>query len=541
MGRRIRWLGVIMVACLGLVVAQLVNIQLVKAKQLQVSPYNPRVAALHFDNPRGSIFAADGSVLAKSIPTPAADKSAYSYTYVRQYPQGPLFAGITGYASALYYGTSGIEQQYNSDLGAHQQAPQTLSQLLFRQKMPVTTDNVTLTVEPSLQQQVWNALTSTPGNNDGAVVVLNPKTGAVLAMVSNPTYDPNPLVSTSLHAEQLAYYSYVQKDHEGFSPLRPIATGETLFPGSTMKVVTSTAAYNLKPSLAGFTYPVQPCQSFPDSNRTLCNDGSNPSNSTPCGGNMTSMLPGSCDPGYAELGVQEGVSTLRQQAEMFGFNAVPPIDLPSNAQQPVGGVVASTLKPLPPNSQAFQGYSAIGQDYVQDTALQNAMVAAGIANGGVIMTPHLMSSIHDSQGALVQSYTPTGMPRTATAQAAQSVTALMESVPISGTASGVGFPSYLCAAVKTGTAQTGLGVNHDWMIGFAPANNPTIAVAVVVPFQSISSDGAGIAGPIMNKVMQAALPPGSVQQPCNVQAPPLSTYGPQSQAPIFQGTSSNNG
>jgi peptidoglycan glycosyltransferase len=168
-------------------------------------------------------------------------------------------------------------------------------------------------------------------------------------------------------------------------------------------------------------------------------------------------------------------------------------------------------------------------------------VAAGIANGGVIMTPHLMSSIHDSQGALVQSYTPTAMPRTATAQAAQSVTALMESVPISGTASGVGFPSYLCAAVKTGTAQTGLGVNHDWMIGFAPANNPTIAVAVVVPFQNISSDGAGIAGPIMNKVMQAALPPGSVQQPCNVPAPPLSTYGPQSQAPIFQGTASNNG
>ena len=315
-------------------------------------------------------------------------------------------------------------------------------------------------------------MTSTPGNNDGAVVVLNPKTGAVLAMVSNPTYDPNPLVSTSLHAEQLAYYSYVQKDHEGFSPLRPIATGETFFPGSTMKVVTSTAAYNLKPSLAGFNYPVQPCQAFPDSNRLLCNDGSSPSNSSPCGGSLTSMLPQSCDPGYGELGVQEGVSTLRQQAEMFGLNSVPPIDLPSNAQQPVGGVVASTLKTLPPNSQAFQAYSAIGQDYVQDTALQNAMVAAGIANGGVIMTPHLMSSIHDSQGALVQSYTPTAMPRTATPQAAQSVTALMESVPISGTASGVGFPSYLCAAVKTGTAQTGLGVNHDWMIGFAPANNP---------------------------------------------------------------------
>ncbi|HLM95500.1 MAG TPA: penicillin-binding transpeptidase domain-containing protein [Acidimicrobiales bacterium] len=542
MGRRIRWLGVVMVACLGLVVAQLVNIQLVKAKQLQTSPFNPRVAALRFENPRGSIYAADGTVLAQSVPTPAGtNKSEYPYTHIRQYPQGPLLAGITGYDSALYYGTSDIEQQYDSYLGAHRQVPQTLSQLIFRQEMPVTTDDVTLTVEPNLQQTAWNALVSTPGNNDGAVVVLDPKTGAVLAMVSNPTYDPNALVSTSLHAEQLAYYSYVQKDHEGFSPLRPIATGETFFPGSTMKVVTSTAAYNLKPSLAGFNYPVQPCQSFPDSNRVLCNDGSNPSNSKACGGTMTSMLPESCDPGYGELGVQEGVSTLRQQAEMFGINSVPPIDLPGNTQQPVGGVVASTLKTLPPNSQAFQAYSAIGQDYVQDTALQNAMVAAGIANGGVIMTPHLMSSIHDSQGALVQSYTPTGMPRTATAQAAQSVTALMESVPISGTASGVGFPSYLCAAVKTGTAQTGLGVNHDWMIGFAPANDPKIAVAVVVPYQNISSDGAGIAGPIVNKVMQAALPPGSVQQPCTVPAPPLSTYGPQTQAPIFQGTGSNNG
>ena len=115
MGRRIRWLGIIMVACLGLVVAQLVNIQLVKAKQLQTSPYNPRVAVLRFDNPRGTITAADGTVLAKSVPTPAGtDTADYGYHYVREYPQGPLYAGITGYDSALYYGTSGIEQEYDS-------------------------------------------------------------------------------------------------------------------------------------------------------------------------------------------------------------------------------------------------------------------------------------------------------------------------------------------------------------------------------------------------------------------------------------------
>jgi len=202
MGRRIRWLGIVMVVCLGLVVAQLVNIQLVKGKQLQDSPNNPRVAAQRSDNARGEILASDGTVLAQSVPTPAGtDKVDYPYDYVREYPQGPLYADVTGYDSALNYGSTDIENEYDSYLGAHQQAPQTLSQLLFRQKMPTTTDNVKLTIEPSLQNAAWQALTETPGNDDGAVVVLNPKTGAVLAMVSNPTYDPNTLASTSLQAE----------------------------------------------------------------------------------------------------------------------------------------------------------------------------------------------------------------------------------------------------------------------------------------------------------------------------------------------------
>ncbi len=515
MGRRIRWLGVLLVACLGLVLIQLVNIQLVRAKQLQTSPFNPRIAVQKDNNARGNIYAADGTLLATSVPRPAGtNKVDYPYDYVRQYPQGQLYAGITGYDSVAYYGTTGIEEQYDSFLTAHQQPPQTLSQLLFREKLPTVTNNVTLTVQPNLQQAAMNALTTLPpgANKDGAVVVLDPKTGAVLAMVSNPTFDPNALVSTSVHAENLAYFSYVQKDHEGYFPLRPIATREFFFPGSTMKVVTSTAAYNLKPSLAGFNYPVQQCQTFPDSNKQLCDQ------SGPCGGTMVQMLPFSCDPGYGELGVQEGVATLRQQAQLFGFNAVPPIDLP--------GVIASPLVSLPANAQAFQAYTAIGQFGVQDTALQNAMVAAGIANGGQLMTPHLMSSIRDSQGQSVQSYTPKAMGTVATSQAAQQVISLMEGVVASGTASGVGFPGYLCAAVKTGTAQTspGQSVNHDWMIGLAPANDPKVAVAVVVPDQNISSDGAGVAGPIMKAVLEAALPPGSVSQPCSVPGLPDSAF-----------------
>lgn len=525
MGRRIRWLGVILVVCLGLVAAQLVNIQLVKAKALQNSPYNPRVASQAYINPRGTILAADGTVLAKSVPTPSSvNRTDYPYQYVREYPQGPLYADVTGYDSALGEGSTNIENEYDSYLSAHQEAPQTLSQLLFRQKMPRTTDDVTLTINPTLQNEAWQALIQTPGPNDGAVVVLNPKTGAVLAMVSNPTFDPNAMASTSLAAQKLAVLSYTQPDIENFLPLRPIATSEFFPPGSTMKVVTSSAAYNLKPSLAGFNYPTAPCQKFSDSNRLLCNDGSTPANSTPCGGTMTIMLPESCDPGYGELGVQLGVSTLRQQAELFGINSLPPIDLPAVGQQPFGGVIKSTLDTLPENSQAYQAYSAIGQKTINDTVLQNAMVAAGIANGGVVMTPHLMSSISGSNGSLVRTYTPSAMPRSTSPQTAQAVTSLMEGVVATGTAQGVGFPSYLCAAVKTGTAQTGNNVNDDWMIGFAPANNPQIAVAVVVPRQNIASDGAGIAGPIVNKIMQTALPQGSVQQPCSVAAPPLSTF-----------------
>jgi len=524
MGRRIRWLGVIMVACLGLVVAQLVNIQLVKAKSLQASPYNPRVSVLAYHNGRGEILASDGTVLAQSVPTTAAQKrSGYGYDYTRQYPQGPLYGGITGYDSILNYGQTGIENYYNSYLEAHQQAPQTLSQILFREKLPTTTDNVTLTVEPKLQQAAQYALSALPpgANRDGAIVVMQPKTGAILAMYSSPDFDPNAMVSTSLSAEHLAYLSYTTKDHEGFFPLRPLATGESFFPGSTMKVVTSTTAYNLKPSLAGFNFPPASQITFSDSNVPLHSDSG-----APCGGMMDVMLPQSCDPGYGELGIQLGVSTLRQQAELFGINSQPPIDLPSNTQQPVGGVIPSTLQTLPENSQAYQAYTAIGQKTVQDTALQNAMVAAGIANGGAVMTPHLMSSIHDSRGALVKSYTPTVYKQAAPAVAAQSVTALMEGVVTQpgATASGVGFPGYLCAAVKTGTAQTGLNVNHDWMIGFAPANNPQIAIAVVVPYQDVASDGAGVAGPIVKYMMEAALPPGSVQQPCTVPAPPLSVY-----------------
>jgi peptidoglycan glycosyltransferase len=188
---------------------------------------------------------------------------------------------------------------------------------------------------------------------------------------------------------------------------------------------------------------------------------------------------------------------------------VPGIDLPGPPD-----VIASKFSNISndyPANDPLLAYSAIGQDDDDATALQQAMVASAIANGGVIMTPHLMSQITDSQGNSVTRYTPKPLPRTASTKAATQVTTLMEGVVTHGTASGVGFPAYLCAAVKTGTAQTAptQHVNTDWMIGFAPAYHPVVAVAVMVPQQALESDGASVAGPIMRSVLEAAVPQGS--------------------------------
>ncbi len=213
-----------MVVCLGLVVVQLVNIQLVKAKQLQASPNNPRVVCAEVQQPSGGHLRLGRHRPGQVGAHPGRDEhDGLPVPLHPPVPQGPLYAGITGYDSPLYYGTAGIEEQYDSYLGSHQQPPQTLSQLIFRQSTPLTTDDVTLTVEPSLQQAAWNALTTLPPgeNKDGAVVVLDPKTGAVLAMVSNPTYDPNALVEPSLSSENWPTSATSSRTTRASSPCGP--------------------------------------------------------------------------------------------------------------------------------------------------------------------------------------------------------------------------------------------------------------------------------------------------------------------------------
>jgi peptidoglycan glycosyltransferase len=504
MGRRIRLLGVFFVLCFGLIVVQLVNIQFVKAPALRASPYNPRNEGQQFDNQRGSIYASDGTLLADSIKATSGN-----YTYVRQYPGGALYSQVVGYDST-FYGTAGVEYQYNSDLAAHKQSAQNFSQIIGLDPIPKLTDDITLTIDPTLQQAAATALSQIPGSNtDAAVVALNPTTGAVLADYSTPTFDPTPLASedtpAGIAAQQAAYTADdLTKDAEGFYPGLPLATAETFPPGSTFKVVTTAAVYNLMPSLSNFNFPVADSVTFPNSNQPLHNDGG------PCGGTLAQMLPESCDPGYGQLGVDLTAPVLAQQAALLGYNSRPPIDLPDAWVATPHFPPAANL--TPPN-QAFLAYSAIGQYEDQASALSNALVAAGVANGGVIMTPHVVAQIRDSQGSVVTTTQPTVWKQAMSQTAAAQTTALMKLVATVGTAAPSatfsGFPPSLDVAVKTGTSQTQNSAEDtdDWMIGFAPANDPKIAVAVVVPLQPFELTGAIRAGPIMRAMLEAALTP----------------------------------
>ncbi|MDA8360295.1 MAG: penicillin-binding transpeptidase domain-containing protein [Actinomycetota bacterium] len=509
MGRRIQWLGVGLMVCFALIVLQLVNIQVRQAPRLNATPKNPRNAAAHFDNLRGDILAANGQILAESVQAP---KTSSTYEYVRYYPQGSLYSQVVGYTSP-YRGTAGIEYEYNTKLVAHKQPAQSISQLL--NPPAPSADDVTITIEPYLQTLARQELADVVSpDKDGGIVVLDVQTGAVLAMYSSPSFTPNTLSNPDIAKEKAASHAdFTVPDHEGFFGGYPIATDAPEPPGSTFKIVTTTAVYNLKPSLANFTFPVNRCTTVVGRVQPICNDARTYTHANACGGTIAQMLPPSCDPGYAQLGLALGATTLFKQAELFGYNSVPPIDIPNVAPShfPKPSDFASTDL-----GQAGLAISAFGQQDVKATVLQQAMVAAAVANGGSLMTPHVMASVHAANGSLVERYQPTVYKHSMTPSVAAQVNRLMQTVATTptGTAYGI-FPPSLKIAVKTGTAQTTLPTlltnTQDWMIGFAPYTHPTIAIAVLVPYQPTTSAGATVAGPIMRTMMTAALHPPAGQ------------------------------
>jgi len=480
--RRLGILGTVIALLFAILVGQSAYIQFFHAGALNGSSLNPRVSFAGLMQPRGDIVAADGTVLATS-------ESATSgvYPWRRAYPLGSLTSGVIGFSSAIY-GTWALESYYNSELTSHPQPAKSLSQVIA----PISSPNtLTLTLQPELQRVAQKAL----AGRDGAVVAINPKTGAILAMYSNPNYDPRPLTSDDSTVATAAWKKYVKKNERGFPPLGLMATQQTFAPGSTFKVITAAAALSGRPDIFVKKYPYKAFTTLPTSNKLLWNSGH-----TACGGSAADMLPGSCDPGFGLMGLDVGADIMSATATAFGFNQIPPIDLP--------GVVSSYFPEASNFAQDLPGlaYSSIGQKDVRATALQNALLAAAIANQGVIMKPHLMAEISRADGSIARRYKPAEWLRPLSALQTQQLVPMMQNVVRFGTASGLFRASDLVGA-KTGTAQTGNAAEntHNWMIAFAPANNPVIAVAVVVPFQAKSDSGAAVAGPIMRCVIEGAL------------------------------------
>jgi peptidoglycan glycosyltransferase len=336
------------------------------------------------------------------------------------------------------------------------------------------------------------------GGQDGAAVVIQPQTGNVMAMYSNPTYEPEYLASPS-YKSALAYYKKVAKnDANGFPPLGLLATQQIFPPGSTFKVITTAAAAVFKPALLTKIYPNVAFYTPPTAGTPLYNDGGRA-----CGGNVQTMLPYSCDPGYGHMGVDIGAPDLAKEAEAFGYNSNPPIDLPAGRPS-VSTAFFPSANSLKYNIP-FVAYSAIGQGNVRSTTLQQALAASAIADGGTIMTPHLMESIVGPDGTVMSKYKDSVWKTPLTTAQANIIVPLMRNVVAYGTASGIFLPQDQVAA-KTGTAQEKFNTEtDDWMIAFAPASHPTVAVAVMMPFQPKSTYGATVAGPIVKCLIEGAL------------------------------------
>ncbi len=486
MDRQIRWIGLVLLVCFGLLFLQLNNLQVLQAKKLANAPGNPRVVAVALDQPRGIIQTADGVVVAESKPTHDI------YGQLRVYPDGPLYADVTGYDSILY-GLTGVEATYNTYLRSHS-APVRSFASLFQNR--TITDTVTLTISSTLQELAAKEF----GSMHGAAVVLDPATGATLAMYSSPTYNPNLLASHDIALERKTWTSLLADPSQ---PLLPRAYAERYPPGSTFKIITASAVYDYDPSLATKVYPKLTALKLPQTTTLLHNYGGER-----CGGQLPVLFQVSCDTGFGQIGLDLGPGNLAAEANAFGFNSVPPIDLtgaaPSYFPPP-----ASFLKDLP-----GLAYSAIGQQNVAASTLQMALAGAAIADHGVIMTPHVMASIRTSLGQPVETYKPHPWRRAVPATTASSVTSLMLGVTQpGGTAPNVAIPGVEVAA-KTGTAQHGTAnTNDDWLVAFAPAQDPVAVVAVSVNNQPASTTGSSTAGPIARALLEAALASTAGHQP----------------------------
>lgn len=426
---------------------------------------------------RGRILAAGGTVLARSV-------AGREGTYQRTYPTGSLFAQTVGY-SYTDLGQSGIERYRNPALDGETSATNLQAILDQLQGKRRQGDEVITTLNPAAQRTAVAAL----GEHRGAVVALDPRTGAVTVMASTPSFDPNLLRSPRA-------YERLTRDSSG-TPLVNRATQFGYAPGSTFKVVTATAAID------SGEYTPQSRVSGRDgisvSGVPLSNDEHESFGQL----TLTEALVKSVNTVYAQVAEHVGKRTLALYMSRFGFDRKPRLDYPSEQMSASGEYLGQRL--LSPTSRYVDvGRMGIGQDKLQVVPLQMAEVAAAVANGGRLMVPHLTERIVDSEGRTVLRISPRVQSVVMKSSTAASLTGMMEAVVNEGTGTAAQIPGVQVAG-KTGTAETQIGtaVNNVWFIAFAPASNPRVAIAVTL--QDVPGQGAAFAAPVARQVMETVL------------------------------------
>jgi peptidoglycan glycosyltransferase len=432
---------------------------------------------------RGRILADDGTLIAKSIPKGHGE----ALRYVRRYPEGSLFGHPIGY-SFVTQGDSEFEKYHNDELiGNESEFTSILDEL---QGGKQEGNDIVTSIDPAAQRLALDELSAV---GFGSVVAIEPQTGRVRVLASNPPYDPNRVPE---HLDQL--------NTDPTSPLLDRGTQGQYPPGSTFKVVTAAAALD-----SGTITPdtlINSPGTLDVQGQPLQNDFTQDFGSI----GLDTALTNSVNTFFAQLGVKVGEDTLLEYMDRFGFNQTPPIDLPSDQVYRSGIYDTATGRFLGPNDPIDLARVAIGQERLVATPLQMAMVAAAIANGGREMKPQIWNRVVDPDGRVTKRMSPSEIGQPISEQTAAELNTAMQGVVSGGTGTNAAIPG-VAVAGKTGTAETpfnkscggGTDENQAWFIGFAPAEDPKIAIAATV--ECTTAFGNDVAAPIFRDVAESLL------------------------------------
>ena len=487
---RIRHLSIALLTLFGLLFLQLQRWQVLDRNQLEENPRNNRLTLREFNSPRGQIITADGVVIAESLPV---EDSESQFKYQRVYPKNDLFAHIAGYYT-LNYGSTQIERVY-SDVLAGKTAAQQIAGAgdLFTRND--TSGSVITTVRADLQKVAQREL----AGRIGSVVALDTRTGAVLAMYSNPTFDPNQIAAHGNSTGDVLLA--LQEDPE--KPLLANAYQERYMPGSTFKILTTAIGLETGTITETTEFPVETEWTPPNTDNPIQNYGGKP-----CGGNLITVFARSCNIPFAQTSVNVGPDAMVNGVAKFGFEERIPFELPGAATSTFGGT-AETFR----DSLALLAIHGFGQGSVQIVPMHMAMIAGAVANNGNMLRPYVVAETRYNDGRVLSRASQSVWKQVMQPTTAATLNTFMQEVVRTGTASCcLNLAGGIQAAAKTGTAQLNAEGeterSHAWITAFAPAEAPRVVVAVMlkgVNDEISAGTGGRLAGPIAQKILDAAL------------------------------------